>query len=171
MTPEDMRNGKGKTEGYAITFYPVRWKPYSPKSQQFKRGCKGRWQKMNEYAGWDNCEPPKEVHYSPDLYAELATQAVKIAELKAERDQAVEEAQGSDEVLLQYVAQVKEHEATIAAQAAEIERLREAIKYADSLVTIEINPSNYGHDDVCLLNDQTTEALLHLLAALKSEGE
>lgn len=67
------------------------------------------------------------------------------------------------------IARLPELEEAYLAQAAEIERLREAIKYADSLVTIEINPSNYGHDDVCLLNDQTTEALLHLLAALKSE--
>ena len=166
MTPEDMRNGKGKTEGYAITFYPVRWKPYSPKSQQFKRGCKGRWQKMNEYAGWDNCEPPKEVHYSPDLYAELATQAVKIAELKAERDQAVEEAQGSDEVLLQYVAQVREHEATIAAQAAEIAALKSlGLAHLEALQKYLHEPNTNGHAEASLIAERAFSA------ALKSEGE
>ena len=35
---------------------PFKWKFYSPKSQQFKRGIKGRWQEMNEYCGWDNSD-------------------------------------------------------------------------------------------------------------------
>ena len=39
---------------YARYLTPMRWKPYSPKSQEFKRGIKGRWQMMNEYGGWDN---------------------------------------------------------------------------------------------------------------------
>jgi len=53
----------------------------------------------------------------------------------------------------------------IKAKDAEIERLREAINIALDTVTIEINPSNYGHDDVCLLNDQMIEAMLGLQAA------
>lgn len=60
-----------RTSGYAFTFYPVRWKPYSPKSQQFKSGRKGRWQKMNEYAGWENCEAPNHVYETCDLGKEL----------------------------------------------------------------------------------------------------
>lgn len=46
------------TEGYAVTFFPVRWKPYKPGSQQLKKGIKGRWQSMTEYGGWENCEKP-----------------------------------------------------------------------------------------------------------------
>jgi len=40
---------------YARFLTPMRFKLYSPKSQEFKRGPKGRWQAMNEYGGWDNC--------------------------------------------------------------------------------------------------------------------
>lgn len=35
-----------------------RFQPYSPKSVQFRNGAKGRWQEMNEYGGWENCEFP-----------------------------------------------------------------------------------------------------------------
>lgn len=35
-----------------------RFQPYKPNSQQFKHGLKGRWQEMNEYGGWDNCNQP-----------------------------------------------------------------------------------------------------------------
>lgn len=31
----------------------MRWLPYKPTSEQFKRGVKGRWQIANEY-GWEN---------------------------------------------------------------------------------------------------------------------
>ena len=33
----------------------MRWLPYKPTSQQFKRGEKGRWQRHNGY-GWENAE-------------------------------------------------------------------------------------------------------------------
>ena len=35
-----------------------RFLPYKPNSQQAKRGEKGRWQEMNEYGGWENCNHP-----------------------------------------------------------------------------------------------------------------
>ena len=40
----------------------MRYKHYSPKSQQFKRGIKGRWQIFNGF-GWDNCEAPESWKY------------------------------------------------------------------------------------------------------------
>lgn len=45
-------------EFYAIGVYqvPYRFKLYKPSSNEFKRGIKGRWQKMNEYGGWDNTD-------------------------------------------------------------------------------------------------------------------
>lgn len=55
--------------------------------------------------------------------------------------------------------------------AREVKRLREAIQDADEMVTMEINPSNYNHDDVCLLNDQMIEAMLFLRAALKGDTD
>ena len=37
--------------------FPCKWKPYSPKSEQVrKHGIMGRWQAMNDYAGWDNVD-------------------------------------------------------------------------------------------------------------------
>ncbi len=56
-----------KQEGavvYGHTWKPYRWKAYSPKSEQFRHGLKGRWQAMNEYAGWDNAPAPDE--WAPD---------------------------------------------------------------------------------------------------------
>jgi hypothetical protein len=47
----------GKTY-YVRLLSPVRWKPYSPKSQQYKSGVKGQWQEMNEYGGRVNCAAP-----------------------------------------------------------------------------------------------------------------
>ncbi|WP_433950823.1 hypothetical protein [Brevundimonas bullata] len=35
-----------------------RFHPYSPRSEQFRRGIKGRWQKMTEYGGWENSPAP-----------------------------------------------------------------------------------------------------------------
>jgi hypothetical protein len=52
-----------KEEGvivYGHTWRPYRWKAYSPKSEQFRHGIKGRWQALNEYAGWDNAPAPDE---------------------------------------------------------------------------------------------------------------
>ena len=45
---------------YGHTWSPYRWKAYSPKSEQFRRGLKGRWQAMNEHGGWDNAKAPNE---------------------------------------------------------------------------------------------------------------
>lgn len=44
---------------YAVIRVPVRWAPYKPNSQEVRRGKMGRWQKMNEFGGWDNLHPNK----------------------------------------------------------------------------------------------------------------
>lgn len=43
---------------YRRTWSIYRYQPYKPNSQQFKRGEKGRWQEMNEYGSWENCNHP-----------------------------------------------------------------------------------------------------------------
>jgi hypothetical protein len=48
------------TKFYGRYVNPFRWHPYSPKSQEFKQGIKGRWQMMDEYGGWKN------THHIPD---------------------------------------------------------------------------------------------------------
>ena len=54
------------TEGYAVSIRPVKWKPYKPNAQTRR---KGRWQKMNEYAGWENCrEAPAVVLSGPAVF-------------------------------------------------------------------------------------------------------
>ena len=40
----------------------MRYKYYKARSQQFKKGIKGRWQTFNGY-GWDNCEDPDDWIY------------------------------------------------------------------------------------------------------------
>lgn len=58
MDSQERQTEPELNEGYAISFSPMRWKPYSPKSEQFRKGRKGRWQMMNFFGGWDNCEAP-----------------------------------------------------------------------------------------------------------------
>ncbi len=64
--PQDHDTEPAVKKGYGVFWAPVRWKPYSPKSEQFKRGWKGRWQMMNEYSGWNNCEQPNMIVDDPD---------------------------------------------------------------------------------------------------------
>jgi uncharacterized coiled-coil protein SlyX len=51
--------------------------------------------------------------------------------------------------------------ATIAAQAAELARLRGLIRWAHDTLW-ELNPSNYDHDEVCKVNDAAVEVILGL---------
>lgn len=48
---EPPRDGK---EYHVTMAVPVRWKAYHPKSEQARAGISGRWQRMNQYGGWDN---------------------------------------------------------------------------------------------------------------------
>ena len=52
---------------YIRVAQPFRFKLYSPKSQQFKAGEKGRWQMMTEYGGWENCSHPLGNEWRRDL--------------------------------------------------------------------------------------------------------
>lgn len=51
----------------------------------------------------------------------------------------------------------------------ERDELRQAIQAAQDAVTLEINPSNYDHDQVCQLNSEMIEAHWILRAALEGE--
>ena len=56
------------TEGYAVSVYPVRWKSYKPDHTR-RTGQKGRWQRMTEYCGWENCrEAPTVVQSGPEIF-------------------------------------------------------------------------------------------------------
>jgi hypothetical protein len=52
-----------------------------------------------------------------------------------------------------------------------IQSLAEALEKIDALEVMEINPSNYDHDDVCELNSNAVQAVLIARAALKSLKE
>jgi hypothetical protein len=57
---------------------PVRWKAYKPTSEQFRHGIKGRWQKMNEYGGWENADHAGRHwafagYYEPEAFAAFLT--------------------------------------------------------------------------------------------------
>lgn len=51
-------------EGYFVSVVPIRWKRYKPDGQRQMKAL-GRWQIMNEWGGWNNCEFPSEVWESP----------------------------------------------------------------------------------------------------------
>ncbi len=57
-----------------------------------------------------------------------------------------------------------------AALTAERDRLREALQAIDAIEPMEINPSNYSHDDVCELNANAVQAALIARAALEGRG-
>lgn len=79
---QDLQRLPCATDGYCVDIYPVRWKAYKPQGQkQMKR--KGRWQRMNEYAGWDNCETPSEIW--PDFPSAKASLSLQVAPEPAAR--------------------------------------------------------------------------------------
>ena len=49
---------KDGTPFYARHQSPYRYQPYKPGAPQLRVGKKGRWQSMNDYGGWENCEEP-----------------------------------------------------------------------------------------------------------------
>jgi len=76
-------------EGYSLDFYHVRWKPYKPDGKrQMKRA--GRWQRMNDYGGYENCDAPgrllqepvdlEKMLAAPDLYAALNALFIAVCE-------------------------------------------------------------------------------------------
>lgn len=65
---EAWRNDVPPSNGYidvrSVTTY--RWLAYSPKSDQWKRGIKGRWQSATEY-GWANAGLPQNIEWRVNL--------------------------------------------------------------------------------------------------------
>jgi hypothetical protein len=69
--PDDHFHEPVVKQGYAVDIYPVRWKPYKPEGQrQMKR--KGRWQRMSEYGGWENCDTPNHIFPEPPTVGTLS---------------------------------------------------------------------------------------------------
>lgn len=58
------------TEGYGHSFTYYRWKPYKPQHQKQSKKL-GRWQCLNDYAGFDNCESPGDLFPEPVPVLEL----------------------------------------------------------------------------------------------------
>jgi hypothetical protein len=73
-TGEPPRDGEVYQAVYCV---PVRWKAYSPKSEQFRMGIKGRWQQMTEYGGWENSPGGRQAmpftEWYPDFDAHLSS--------------------------------------------------------------------------------------------------
>lgn len=61
--PIDQAPERGVINVRSVTAY--RWLQYSGKSQQFKRGIKGRWQRATEY-GWENAALPEGAEFRPN---------------------------------------------------------------------------------------------------------
>jgi len=77
--PENHRTAPAVTKGYGHSFTYYRWLPYKP--QHRKQSNKlGRWQKMNEYAGFENCEAPGTLYPDPIPVAELVAENERLKE-------------------------------------------------------------------------------------------
>lgn len=83
----------------------MRYMPYKPTSEQFRHGLKGRWQRANEYGGWENCpepeawrdhafagQPDSAADLIRDLVAALALRDERVAKLEAELEVALQKA-------------------------------------------------------------------------------
>lgn len=81
--PDDRFHEPLLKEGYAVDIYPVRWQPYKPDGQRQMR-AKGRWQRMNDYSGWDNCEKPNFVFVEPPTIGSLSWRSPKISPKSSE---------------------------------------------------------------------------------------
>jgi len=87
----------------------------------------------------------------------------------AERDALQAEVDKCHELHNQHVAVIDRWANISAAQYQEIEELKvevdkllNVMQWAVDNVTIELNPSNYDHDDACQLNSEVCEALIYL---------
>lgn len=67
-------------EGYTFGFYPVRWTPYHKKHRKQSKK-KGRWQRMTEYGGWENCDPPGKIIDNPRDLSEALSKIIELEEL------------------------------------------------------------------------------------------
>lgn len=47
------------------TAVAIKWKPYKPTSEQFRRGIKGRWVESNGYGGWRPCQNGEPEQWMP----------------------------------------------------------------------------------------------------------
>ena len=60
-TRDEIANGMNcQTSGWAFDCYPIRFLPYKPDGRR-QMGKRGRWQRMNEYGGWENCADPTQI--------------------------------------------------------------------------------------------------------------
>lgn len=87
--------------------------------------------------------------------------ADKLEELAAENERLTK---SLDANWVQHQRVVKA-EAALAEAKRENEALRELIRWAHNTL-IEINPSNYDHDEVCRLNDASVEVILGIAPTL-----
>lgn len=88
------------------------------------------------------------------LATQLAEREKELARVTARRDEAL-----AFEML---------HISVLEKLHARIATLTELVEWASDTL-IEINPSNYGHDDVCNLNDKSVEVILALSATLTTD--
>lgn len=68
--PENHFTNPAVTEGYGHSFTYYRWKPYKPQHRKQSKKL-GRWQCLNEYGGFDNCDTPGDLFPKPVPVVEL----------------------------------------------------------------------------------------------------
>ena len=74
---QDLQREPDIREGYVLLGGPVKWMPYKPQGAKHTKR-KGRWQAMNEYGGWDNCETPAQIWSGFISYEEMAAHIIAL---------------------------------------------------------------------------------------------
>jgi hypothetical protein len=91
---QDLQREPDIREGYVLVGGPVKWMPYKPQGAKHTNR-KGRWQAMNEYGGWDNCETPAQIWSGFISYEEMAAHIIA---LEARVDAAEDLAEAVDDM-------------------------------------------------------------------------
>jgi len=107
--------------------------------------------------------PPQLLTEAHDAVMGLVS-ASALADLQALRDDVtgwISNAQVAREKWSEYEARAEAAEAELVTLRAQVERLTDLIQWAHDTLW-ELNPGNYGHDDVCKVNDASVEVILGL---------
>lgn len=111
------------------------------------------------------------AHLTDALLAAEAEAAAMLREMALERDRYRELASTTHRANMVSMGEADKLKDRIDAAEAEAAALREALREIDGLVVMEINPSNYNHDDVCELSRNASYAAVIARAALKETSD
>jgi len=139
---QDLQHEPDIREGYVLVGGPVKWMPYKPQGAKHTKR-KGRWQAMNEYGGWDNCETPAQIWSGFISYEEMA------AHIIAQREQI----------------------AALEARVKAADRLQLDAQMMAQMIADSLEPTGPQNVAICPDGSRTLNDAFKTLAAFRATGE